>query len=202
MSCSAPVLRIGTLILAVCATWMSPLASERQVLTFRTRAWLSFAPPTCRMALGQYQASPKLISEEGSASSFAIAYSLFDTSSAVCLRSPLSTVPAEIIVPALPQRSPPLLLTTAACGGLRSAPDCRPRRAFLHLSYSYAPPYSDGARDTRPHFGHSFGDIPKSSVDSNQSERSSRANCRDAAAYCGARGDRDRKCNRGNRSGC
>jgi hypothetical protein len=43
-----------------------------------------------------------------------------------------------------------LLLTTAACGGLRSAPDCRPRRALLHLSYSYAPPYSDGARDTRP----------------------------------------------------
>jgi hypothetical protein len=150
MSCSAPVLRIGTLILAVCATWMSPLASERQVLTFRTRAWLSFAPPTCRMALGQYQASPKLISEEGSASSFAIAYSLFDTSSAVCLRSPLSTVPAGIIVPAFPQRSPPLLLTMAACGGLRSAPDCRPRRALLHLSYSYAPPYSDGARDTRP----------------------------------------------------
>src|SRR5712672_3203942 len=33
-----------------------------------------------------------------------------------------------------------LLLTTAACGGLRSAPDCRPRRTFLHLSYSYAPP--------------------------------------------------------------
>src|SRR6202023_374135 len=27
------------------------------------------------------------------------------------------------------------LLTTAACGGLRSAPDCRPRRTFLHLSY-------------------------------------------------------------------
>jgi hypothetical protein len=32
-------------------------------------------------------------------------------------------------------------LTTAACGGLRSTPDCRPRRAFLHLSYSYAPPF-------------------------------------------------------------
>src|SRR6202140_5556214 len=27
-----------------------------------------------------------------------------------------------------------------ACGGLRSTPDCRPRRAFLHLSYSYAAP--------------------------------------------------------------
>src|ERR1700730_14695917 len=32
------------------------------------------------------------------------------------------------------------LLTTAACGGLRSTPDCRTRRAFLHLSYSCAAP--------------------------------------------------------------
>src|SRR2546430_4055295 len=44
------------------------------------------------------------------------------------------------LVPTFPQRSPPSLLTTAACGGLRSTPDCRTRRAFLHLSYSYAPP--------------------------------------------------------------
>jgi hypothetical protein len=43
-------------------------------------------------------------------------------------------------VPTFPQRSPPSLLTTAACGGLRSTPDCRPRRALLHLSYSYTPP--------------------------------------------------------------
>src|ERR1700732_3443103 len=49
-----------------------------------------------------------------------------------------------------PQRSPPSLLTTAPCGGLRSTPDCRPRRALLHLSYSYAPSYPDGTRDTRP----------------------------------------------------
>ena len=35
---SAPVLRIGTLILVDLATWMSPLASERQVLTFHTKA--------------------------------------------------------------------------------------------------------------------------------------------------------------------
>ena len=52
-SCSAPVLRFGTLVLAVGAAWTSPLASERQVLTFRTRAWLSFAPSTCRMPLEQ-----------------------------------------------------------------------------------------------------------------------------------------------------
>src|SRR5215472_4066520 len=43
------------------------------------------------------------------------------------------------LVPAFPQRSPPRLLTAAACGGLRSAPDCRTRRALLHLSYSCAP---------------------------------------------------------------
>jgi hypothetical protein len=54
-------------------------------------------------------------------------------------------------VPAFPQRSPPWLLTTAACGGLRSAPDCRPRRALLHLSYSCAPPVWTGdTRDKRP----------------------------------------------------
>jgi hypothetical protein len=44
------------------------------------------------------------------------------------------------LVPTFPQRSPPSLLTTAACGGLRSASDCRPRRTYLHLSYSYASP--------------------------------------------------------------
>src|SRR5467141_2108458 len=43
-------------------------------------------------------------------------------------------------VPTFPQRSPPWLLTTAACGGLRSTPDCRTRRTFLHLPYSCASP--------------------------------------------------------------
>src|SRR5215813_12989290 len=55
------------------------------------------------------------------------------------------------LVPAFPQRSPPRLLTAAACGGLRSAPDCRTRRALLHLSYSCASRVWTGdARDTRP----------------------------------------------------
>jgi hypothetical protein len=35
----------------------------------------------------------------------------------------------------------PRLLTAAACGGLGSAPDCRTRRALLHLSYSCASPF-------------------------------------------------------------
>src|SRR6266436_6637292 len=35
---SAPVLRIGTLVLAVSAAWTAPFTSGRQVLTFHTRA--------------------------------------------------------------------------------------------------------------------------------------------------------------------
>src|SRR5712691_5464296 len=54
-------------------------------------------------------------------------------------------------VPTFPQRSPPSLLTTAACGGLRSTPDCRPRRALLHLSYSYAPPCGPALLVTQCH---------------------------------------------------
>src|ERR1700726_997565 len=56
------------------------------------------------------------------------------------------------LVPTFPQRSPPSLLTTAACGGLRSTPDCRTRRAFLHLSYSYAPPYGPALLVTQCQF--------------------------------------------------
>src|SRR5258708_4536285 len=51
-----------------------------------------------------------------------------------------------------PQRSPPSLLTTAACGGLRSTPDCRPRRTYLHLSYSYAAPCGPALLVTQGHF--------------------------------------------------
>jgi hypothetical protein len=51
-----------------------------------------------------------------------------DTSSTVCLRAPPSTLPAATL-PRRPQRSPPSLLTTAACGDVRSTPDGQPRRA-------------------------------------------------------------------------
>src|SRR5262249_1238885 len=45
------------------------------------------------------------------------------------------------LVPAVSPPSPPPTLSAAASGGLRSAPDCRTRRALLHLSYSYASPF-------------------------------------------------------------
>ena len=75
--CSAPAPRFGTLALAVgaaCGLSLHVLGrDEAQVLTFRTKAWSSFAPPTCRMPLGQSQASPELIPEEGSPPGFGIA---------------------------------------------------------------------------------------------------------------------------------
>jgi|SRR5215831_1301930 len=54
---------------------------------------------------------------------------------------PLSTIPAGIIVPTFPQRSPPRLLTAAAAVVWNQRPDRRIRRALLHLQYSYAPPF-------------------------------------------------------------
>jgi hypothetical protein len=53
-------------------TWSSPFPVLLTLLTFRTRARLSFAPSTCRMPPGPSQASPKLIPEAGSAPSFDI----------------------------------------------------------------------------------------------------------------------------------
>ena len=61
---SAPLRRIGTFGLAVGAACAFSLHIAGQVLTFRTRAWLSFAPPPCRMPLGPSQASPELIPED------------------------------------------------------------------------------------------------------------------------------------------
>jgi hypothetical protein len=110
-----------------------------QVLTFRTKAWSSFAPPTCRMSLGQSQASPELIPEEGSPPVLTSPNPLRHFCSGSLALASLDRA-CRILVPAFPQRSPPRLLTAAACGGLRSAPDCRTRRALLHLSYSCASP--------------------------------------------------------------
>jgi len=42
------------------------------------------------------------------------------------------------------------ILLSCSPDAMRSAPDCRTRRALLHLSYSYAPPNAGGTRDTRP----------------------------------------------------
>src|SRR6516225_8183560 len=117
------------------------LSIADQVLTFRTRARLSFAPPPCRMPLGQSQDIPQ--ADPGGMATPRFWHRLIGfrhvISGSLALASLNHT--CRNLVPTFPQRSPPLLLTTAACGGLRSAPDCRPRRTFLHLSYSCATPF-------------------------------------------------------------
>src|SRR5271157_6456365 len=63
---SAPLRRIGTFGLAIDAACAFSLGIAGKVLTFRTKAWPGFAPPTRRMPSGPFQASPGLIPEEGS----------------------------------------------------------------------------------------------------------------------------------------
>src|SRR6201993_2245845 len=137
---SAPLRRIGTFGLAVGAACAFSLGIAGQVLTFRTRARLSFAPPPCRMPFGQSQDIPQ--TDPGGMATPRFWHRLIRfrhvNSGSFALASLNHT--CRNLVPTFPQRSPPSLLTIAACGGLRSAPDCRPRRALLHLSYSYAPP--------------------------------------------------------------
>ena len=115
---------------------------------------MSFAPPTCRMPLGQsqdiFQADPggrvtprfwhRLIAFRHFISGLLALASL--------------NLACRNLAPVFPQRSPPLLLTTAACGGLRSAPDCRPRGAFPHLSYSCAWPFGPTILVTQNPFRH------------------------------------------------
>src|SRR5215475_542923 len=43
---------------------LKPPQVAGQILTFHTRAWLSFAPPPCRMPLGLSQCIPQADSEE------------------------------------------------------------------------------------------------------------------------------------------
>ena len=148
---SAPLRRIGTFGLAVGAACAFSLHIAGQVLTFRTRARLSFAPPPCRMPLGQSQCIPQ--ADPGGMATPRFWHRLIGfrhvISGSLALASLNHT--CRNLVPTFPQRSPPSLLTTAACGGLRSTPDCRPRRALLHLSYSYAPPCGPALLVTQCH---------------------------------------------------
>jgi hypothetical protein len=100
----------------------------------------NFAPPPCRRPLGQSQDIPQTDPRGMATPRFWHRLIRFRhvNSGSLALASLNHT--CRNLVPTFPQRSPPSLLTTAACGGLRSTPDCRTRRAFLHLSYSYAPP--------------------------------------------------------------
>src|SRR5947207_9970016 len=53
---SAPVFRIGTLVLAATTAWISPFTSERQVPVFLIEARLKVTPPSYRTPVGQRHA--------------------------------------------------------------------------------------------------------------------------------------------------
>jgi hypothetical protein len=137
---SVSVLRINTLILAVCAA-ISPFASEHRLSRSIYESLVELRAPTCRMPLGPFQDTSQA-DLGGRVTPVLASSSPLDTSSTVRLRSPLSCLPDH--VRAFLQRSPPSLLTIAASCVLRSAPPSG--RALLHLlyicdlSYICAPP--------------------------------------------------------------
>ena len=82
----SPVHRyFGLAVVAACAF---SLTITGQVLTFRTKAQLSFAPSTCRMPLGRYQGIPRADPGGRVNPQFSHHLTAFDTSLTVCLRSP------------------------------------------------------------------------------------------------------------------
>ncbi len=129
--------------------------------------------------LGSLSASPKLVPGDGSAPGFwhrLIAFRHF-CSGSLALAS--LNHAGRNLVPTFPQRSPPSLLTTAACGGLRSAPDRRTRRTFLHLSYSCAAPFGSAllvTQDPSATLGVHCGNGFDARFDPYQSTRLSRYN--------------------------
>src|SRR5262249_33330830 len=122
--------------------WTSPFASGRQVPTFHARARFRVTPPSCRMPSGPQSGHPPDLSRVNdfppvSTSSIRIRHVIIGL---LALHS--LTHPCRVRVPPFPQRSPPRLLTVAACGGLGPAPDSRRRGTYPHLLHSIAPPFA------------------------------------------------------------
>ena len=82
----------------------------------------------------------------------------FDASAVVHTCSSSHRTPAPLTARRQPQRSPPRLLTDAACGGLESPPARRPRRTYLHHWHS-----TDRADDLlhRHHFPSGHTRVPE-----------------------------------------
>ena len=149
---SAPVPRIGTLALAVSAACGSPSRGQQPGRLYRgDRFSCSMpAPATSSRHLytehrrGHIQPTPRLRahrSEPLSRDHPQIPVSMpslfgFDASAVVHTCSSSHRTPAPLTARRQPQRSPPRLLTDAACGGLESPPARRPRRTHPHHWHS------------------------------------------------------------------
>jgi len=88
--------------------------------------------------LGRNQVAPQTRPGLTNSPRFRHHLALFDTSSAVRLRSSLLTSPDRLNGPPFLQRSPPRLFTVAACSGLKPTPDGRLRGTYPHLPRSSA----------------------------------------------------------------
>ena len=115
-------------------TCASPFTSGRQVLTFLTKAQSTFTPPLCRTPTEHSTGSSRSSSQGRitapiSTSSWVFRHVIDGSLSFVSIGSHLT----QSLPRLFPQRSPPRLFTPAACGGLKSAPASRLRRAYLHL---------------------------------------------------------------------
>ena len=109
----------------------------------------------------------------------------FDASAVVHTCSSSHRTPAPLTARRHPQRSPPRLLTDAACGGLESPPPRQPRRTYLHHWHS-----TDRADDLlhRHHFpsGHTW--VPETPIVADQahgtgSQRAHRLGCADGLGH-------------------
>jgi hypothetical protein len=87
---------------------------EAQVLTFHTKARSSFAPPTCRMPLGQYQGIPRARSRRKGHPPVLTSPIRFRHFCCGSLALAALDRACRNLVPAFPQRSPPRVLPAAA----------------------------------------------------------------------------------------
>src|SRR5262249_22984420 len=101
MGCSAPAPRFGTLALAVgaaCGLSFHVIGvTKHRVSRSIRKPGRASRPLHAGCPSGRIKASPQLVPEGGATPRSDIAQSAFDTSAAVRLRSPRSTVPAEIL---------------------------------------------------------------------------------------------------------
>ena len=154
----APVPRLGTLPLAVSAARGPPSRSQagsppvpwpplsgRQVLLFRTSARDELTPPLHRAPPGQHAGHPlaegtppqrAFVPGTMRLPGFDAIVPPIDASAVVHTRSSSRRTPDPLTAGLFPQRSPPRLLTGAACGGLGSPPARRTRRTYLHHWHS------------------------------------------------------------------
>ena len=151
--------RLGTLPLAVSAARGPPSRSQqgtftlipwpslsgRQVLLFRASACDELTPPLHRAPPGQQAGRPLA---EGTPAQRAFVPGVLhspgfdaivppiDASAVVHARSSSRRAPDPLTAGLFLQRSPPRLLTSAACSGLGSPPARRTRRTYLHYWHS------------------------------------------------------------------